>query len=48
MSTFSSWYNVALDIQEKVYFCKCDNLKYVKCQCSDKGEYVNHEKKDIR
>ena len=48
MSTFSSWYKGAFDIQEKVYFCKCDNLEYVKYQCDNKGEYVNYEKEDIR
>ena len=35
-------------IQEKVYFCKHNNLEYVKYQCSNKSEYVNYEKKDIR
>ena len=35
-------------IQEKVYFCKRNNLEYVKSLSDNKGEYVNHEKKDIR
>ena len=28
-----------------MYFCKCNNLEYVKCQCNNKGEYVNYEKR---
>ena len=35
-------------IQEKVYFCKCNNLEYVEYWSNNKGEYVNYEKEDIR
>jgi len=35
-------------VQEKVYFCRSDNLEYVELLLNNKGEYVNYEKEDIR
>lgn len=35
-------------IQEKVYFCRRNNLEYVKFLANDKCEYVNYEKENIR
>ena len=39
---------VDIQLNPRMYFCKSDNLEYVKSQSDDKGEYVNYEKKDIR
>ena len=47
-SIFSNWYKDSFKIQEKVYFCKCNNLEYVEYWSNNKGEYVNYEKEDIR
>ena len=35
-------------IQEKGYYCKHDNLEYVKYLLNDKVEYVHHKTKDIQ
>ena len=40
--------NEVLSNQRKSVFCRHDNLEYVNYRNSNKSEYVNYEKQDIR